>query len=124
MAVEEGRVDAGFSFAGFIVGKFFFVAGFVGAFGIDFANEKQLFAVGEEGKAGGFGGNFGDGLGAGAVRVHHPDLGGAAAVRDVGNFLGIGGPAGSVVVAFGGEDEGGAAVEGDSVDLTRLFILG
>ena len=59
----------------------------------------------------------GDLFGGGAVGVHDPDLGGAAAGGEEGDGLGVGGEAGVVVAALGGDGAGGAAGGGGDVDL-------
>src|SRR5581483_5169805 len=82
MAIEQRGVAAGFDLTAFFGVEAALVAGFVGAISENIAGEDELFAVGREEHAAGFGGEAGDLAGVRAVGVHDPDLRGAAAVRN------------------------------------------
>src|SRR5262249_7069728 len=102
--VKQGCVAARGDFALLFGVQASLVAVVVRAIGKDFAGEDDFLSVGREQEAAGLGGEIGDLPGVGAVGVHGPDLGGAVAIGDEGDALGIGRPLRALVGgALGGD---------------------
>ncbi len=124
VTVEQRRITAGLYFAGFFCIQAAFVARVVRAIGVNAAGEYQLLAVGRKQDTARFGGEAGNLARAGSIRVHDPDLGRTAPIRNESNLLRIGRPPGPFVIgSLRGDLARRSADQRDRVDLLGLGVL-